>query len=123
MPKLQQVQRINATEKYLICKGSIFALLRSFVRYSNFSLLIRLFNATHAKITYLCNRFGHWERLINKYLQTYIMCGVRCTPNLAAYCNNGLHLTFRGEGVIFKLLHKLILKCCITYFNVLYHLF
>ena len=35
------------------------------------------------------------------------MCGVRCTPNLAAYCNNGLHLTSRVRGVIFKLLHKL----------------
>ena len=35
------------------------------------------------------------------------MCGVRCTPNLAAYCNNGLNLTSRGGGVIFKLLHKL----------------
>ena len=35
------------------------------------------------------------------------MCGVRCTPNLAAYCNNGLHLTSRGRGAIFKLLHKL----------------
>ena len=65
-------------------------------------------NATNAKITYLCNRFGHWGRLINKYLQTYKkMCGVRCTPNLAAYCNNGLNLTSRGGGVIFKLLHKL----------------
>ena len=49
------------------------------------------------------------------------MCGVRCTPNLAAYCNNGLNLTYRGIGVIFKLLHKLILKCLITYFSVLYH--
>ena len=36
------------------------------------------------------------------------MCGVRCTHNLAAYCNNGLHLTFRGEGVIFMLLHKFL---------------
>ena len=35
------------------------------------------------------------------------MCGVRCTPNLAAYRNNGLHLTSKGRGVIFKLLHKL----------------
>ena len=35
------------------------------------------------------------------------MCGVRCTPNLAAYYNNGLHLTSKGGGVIFKLLHKL----------------
>ena len=49
------------------------------------------------------------------------MCGVRCTPNLAAYCNNGLNLTSRGGGVIFKLLHKLIFKCLITYFSVLYH--
>ena len=49
------------------------------------------------------------------------MCGVRCTPNLAAYCNNGLHLTSKGRGVIFKLLHKLIFKCLITYFSVLYH--
>ena len=49
------------------------------------------------------------------------MCGVRCTPNLAAYCNNGLHLTSRGRGAIFKLLHKLIFKCLITYFSVLYH--
>ena len=49
------------------------------------------------------------------------MCGVRCTPNLAAYCNNGLHLTSKGRGVIFKLLHKLILTCLITYFSVLYH--
>ena len=44
--------------KVSYCKGSIFALLRSFFHYSKFSLLIRLFNATHAKITYLCNRFG-----------------------------------------------------------------
>ena len=49
------------------------------------------------------------------------MCGVRCTPNLAAYCNNGLYLTSKGTGVIFKLLHKLIFKCSITYFSVLYH--
>ena len=49
------------------------------------------------------------------------MCGVRCTPNLAAYCNNGLYLTSKGTGVIFKLLHKLIFKCLITYFSVLYH--
>ena len=49
------------------------------------------------------------------------MCGVRCTPNLAAYCNNGLNLTSRGGGVIFKLLRKLIFKCLITYFSVLYH--
>ena len=49
------------------------------------------------------------------------MCGVRCTPNLAAYCNNGLNLTYKGIGVIFKLLHKLIFKCLITYFSVLYH--
>ena len=39
-------------------KGSIFALLRSFFPYSNFLVLIRLLNATNAKITYLCNRFG-----------------------------------------------------------------
>ena len=39
-------------------KGSIFALLRLFVHYSKFSLLIKPFNATNAKITYLCNRFG-----------------------------------------------------------------
>ena len=58
VPKLQQVQRINATEKVSYYKGSIFALLRLFVRYSNFLVLIRLLNATHAKITYLCNRFG-----------------------------------------------------------------
>ena len=49
------------------------------------------------------------------------MCGVRCTPDLAAYCNNDLYLTSRGGGVIFKLLHKLIFKCLITYFSVLYH--
>ena len=49
------------------------------------------------------------------------MCGVRCTPNLAAYCNNGLNLTSRGGGTIFKLLYKLIFKCLITYFSVLYH--
>lgn len=51
-------------------KGSIFALLRSFVRYSIFSLLIKPFNATHAKITYFCNRFGHWGMLFYKYIQT-----------------------------------------------------
>ena len=39
--KLQQVQRINATEKVSYCKGSIFALLRSFFPYSKFSLLIK----------------------------------------------------------------------------------
>ena len=49
------------------------------------------------------------------------MCGVRCTPNLAAYCNDGLHLTSKGRGTIFKLLYKLIFKCLITYFSVLYH--
>ena len=55
-------------------KGSIFALLQSFFPSSKFSLLIRLLNATNAKITYLCNRFGLlWERLINKYLQTYFV--------------------------------------------------
>ena len=43
------------------------------------------------------------------------MCGVRCTPNLAAYCNNGLHLTSKGTGVIFKLLHKL----CFSFFRFL----
>ena len=43
------------------------------------------------------------------------MCGVRCTPNLAAYCNNGLNLTSRGGGVIFKLLHKL----CFSFFRFL----
>ena len=56
--KTALMQRINATEKVSYCKGSIFALLRLFVHYSNFSLLIKPFNATHAKITYLCNRFG-----------------------------------------------------------------
>lgn len=49
VPKLQQVQRINATEKVSYCKGSIFALLRLFVHYSKFSLLIKPFNATNAK--------------------------------------------------------------------------
>ena len=43
------------------------------------------------------------------------MCGVRCTPNLAAYCNNGLNLTSRGGGVIFNLLHKL----CFSFFRFL----
>ena len=52
-------------------KGSIFALLRSFFHYSNFSLLIKPFNATNAKITYLCNRFGHWGMLFYKYIQTW----------------------------------------------------
>ena len=44
------------------------------------------------------------------------MCGVRCTPNLAAYCNNGLNLTYKGIGVIFKLLHKL----CFSFFRFLF---
>ena len=43
------------------------------------------------------------------------MCGVRCTPNLAAYCNNGLHLTSKGRGTIFKLLYKL----CFPFFRFL----
>ena len=76
VPKLQQVQRINATEKYLIAK---VVFLRFCSRF--FTTLIfatnQTLNATNAKITYLCNRFGHWGRLINKYLQTYI--NVRCT--------------------------------------------
>ena len=71
------------------------------------------------KITYLCNRFGHWGMLFYKYIQTYKkMCGVRCTPNLAAYCNNGLNLTSRGGGVIFKLLHKLLAKLQVSCYGI-----
>ena len=40
--KTANLQHIDAREKYLICKGSIFALLQSFFPYSNFSVLIRL---------------------------------------------------------------------------------
>ena len=74
VPKLNKFSVSTHSEEVSYCKGSIFALLQSFFPYSKFSLLIRLLNANHAKITYLCNRFrANWGRLINKYLQTYLI--------------------------------------------------
>ena len=62
-----------------------------------------------------------WGMLFYKYIQTYI--NVRCTLHAqpVSLLTYGLHLTSKGRGAIFKLLHKLIFKCLITYFSVFNH--
>ena len=107
---------------------AVTKLLKSSVSTHDKKYLIHLFPWPIFAPVYTSNKttkqivaFGHWGMLFYKYIQTYI--NVRCTLHAqpVSLLTYGLHLTSKGRGVIFKLLHKLIFKCLITYFSVLYH--